>query len=341
MNKDKKILIVDDCDMDRTILKAMLCDEFEIVEKCGGYTAVDFLKDNKEELDVLMLDISMPGMDGFGVLQFMKEAEINIPVFLITAEATRDNVRRATQYGVAEFIRKPFDRDYIVKRIQWKLGIVSEHILTSVDVQETNRYISELQALYKRYLINFGEDHEHYSHITDLMRILLSEYAALNRSQEIGKEHIEIISKAGYFCDIGNMIVPPESWNLPEKNGEEKDDYQKHTVLGADIINMNHSNHCRFFVDVCTDICMHHHERCDGKGFPHGIIGEHNLIYTQICRIVELFDRLFMKCEERSEQNFDIVLSEIEKDEGNVSKEAISLLTGCRADIISYYQKIK
>ena len=169
------------------------------------------------------------------------------------------------------------------------------------------------------------------------MKILLSGYVASGKNRDLGEEHIEIISKAGYFCDIGNMIVSPKILNMAETKDEGRDDYQDHTILGASLISLNHSNHCRFFVDICTDICMHHHERYDGQGFPNKITGDHNLIYTQICRLADKFDCLFMEGQERSEQQFDFALDEIRKDEGNVSEEVILLLTDCREDVISYY----
>lgn len=337
MKQDRTVLIVDDSDVDRAILKAILDDEFMVIEKTGGFSAINYLKKGKDEVDAMLLDVSMPAVDGFGVLEFMKDTGIqNIPVFLITAEATRSNVEKAARYSVVEFIRKPFDKDYIIKRIRLQLGILSEYTLTDEDYRETYKYIAELEMVYKRYLLNFGGDIRRYSRITGLMKILLTRYAVSPKEQRLDKDRIDIISKAGYFFDIGNMVVPPRTVKVQEA-GQIRDSYQHHTTWGAELISLNHSEHCRYFIDVCADICMHHHERYDGKGFPHRIVGDHNLLGAQMCSLAERFDRLFMQIGEHGEEQFAYVLGEIEKDEGYVSKEVLSALADCGQEIVAYY----
>ena len=144
----KRILIVDDSEIDRTVLKNILQEEFEIIEADSGYSGLDIILKEKDSLDALLLDVSMPVLDGFGVLGILKEKTISVPpVFLITAEATRDNVQRAIQYNVSEFIRKPFDREDILKRIKLRLGIISECELRPEDVKMTQRYISDLKQI--------------------------------------------------------------------------------------------------------------------------------------------------------------------------------------------------
>lgn len=344
MHKDKTVLIIDDSDADRMMLNAMLCGEFEVIEKCGGYTAVDFLRENSDKPDLILLDISMPGMDGFGVIQFMKEAQINdLPVFLMTSEATRDNVEKALQYGVAEFIKKPIEKEDIINKIRQQLGIFSEHKLTNVDIRETYRYISELETVYKRYLINFGQDYGHYTRVADLMKIMLTNYAAAAGNQGLDREHIQIISKAGFFYDIGNMIVPPKNVivvNAQNMQSAIRDGYKNHTILGAELVGMNHAESCRYFVDICRDICMHHHERYDGTGFPHKIKGERNLFYTQLCRLAGRFDSAFSGYREHSQQEMESVLAKLGRDEGDVSREVFEILPECGPEICGYYHTI-
>lgn len=342
IDQDKILLVVDDSDVDRMILRTILGDEFKIIEKSSGFSAINSLNGLKDSLDALLLDVSMPAVDGFDVLQFMKDSGIdNIPVFLITAEATKENVEKATQYGVVEFIRKPFDKDYILRRIKIQLGIISEYALTKEDIKETHRYIAELETIYKRYLANYGQDQGHCARVRDLMRILLTRYAASYEEQNLDKKHIEIISKAGYFYDIGNMAVPPETVKAPQKSGVYRDHYRQHTILGAEIINLNQSGHCRYFMDVCSDICMHHHERYDGKGYPHRILGKHNLICSQICRLAIQFDRLFMQYREQGRESFGAVLEELQQDKGNVSQEVLAALSESGEDIAEYYLKVQ
>lgn len=138
----KKLLIVDDSEIDREILKNILGDEFQIIEAYNGYDGLEIILKREGHLDGILLDVSMPVLDGFSVLRVMRENNIKyIPVFLITAEATKDNVVRAAEYNVSEFIVKPFERDKVLKRIYYKLGIVSNQELAEKDIEEINTYI--------------------------------------------------------------------------------------------------------------------------------------------------------------------------------------------------------
>lgn len=114
MEERKRILIVDDSEIDRTVLKSIMEDEFEVIEADNGYSALEIMLKKKEHLDVLLLDVSMPLLDGLNVLRILRENNLDdIPVFMITAEATKDNIEKASQYNITEFIRKPFNREEI------------------------------------------------------------------------------------------------------------------------------------------------------------------------------------------------------------------------------------
>lgn len=336
----KKILIVDDSEIDREILKSILCQEFDIIEADNGFTALEIILREMNYLDAIMLDVSMPVLDGFSVLRFMKENKIgNIPVFLITAEATKDNVEKAVKYNVSEFIGKPFEREEILRRLKVKLGIIGKHNLTESDVRETNKYISDLEAVYNKYLTNLGEDSGHYKRMVDLMKILLNRYSVGSTEAELNSSQIEIISKAAFFCDMGNMLIP--SGNFPTKSVKQDDTGndidQSHTTYGADIVRLNSSKHCEYFVQICADMCIHHHERYDGKGYPHRIFGNNILIYTQMCWLVDQFDSLFFKYREHNELQFDFVVNEIAQDTGAVSEEVLTLLVDAKFNIVMYY----
>ncbi len=341
MEKKKRILLVDDSDIDRMMLNTMLCDQFEVIEMCDGFAAIEFLRENRNNLDVVLLDISMPVVDGFDVLEAMKEDQItNPPVILITSEATLDNVQKARQFGISNFLKKPFKRADMLARIRQQLGIVTEYGLTNADTRETFQYISELEMLFKRYLINFGKGYEHYLRVKDLMKIMLTRYSSETEETKLDETKIEIISKAGFFCDIGIMFVPPETMQFSKIRPAGRDSYQNHTILGAEMIRLNHLDNCRYFIEICSDICLHHHERYDGKGYPHRISGENNLIYTQICRLAEKFDLVFYPYKEHSLHQFDFVFRGIEGDKGLVSEKVMDLLAGCKQQIVDYYQSI-
>lgn len=332
----KKVLIVDDSEIEREVLKNIICDEFEVAEADNGYNALDIILKEKEKLDAILLDISMPVLDGFSVLALMREHEItDIPVFLITAEATKDNVQKALKFNVQEFIRKPFDREEVLRRLKAKLGIVADVELAEEDVQETRKFINDAKEVYKKYLTNFNKDTNHYLRMTAVMKILLSKYAANTGSLE--RARVEIISEAAFFCDIGFMMLPNTFRSVMDRDEMDNEAYQSHTTIGRDIIELNRSKACAYFTQICGDMCAHHHERYDGGGFPDRIYGNNNSIYTQMCRLVDDFDRLYFRYREHNELQFDFVIGELSRDKGAVSPEILSLLTSSKFNIVMYY----
>ena len=331
ITEDKKLLIVDDSEIDRTVLKNILQNEFEIIEADNGYAALEIILHQKQELDAILLDVSMPVLDGFNVLQFLKENEADhIPVFLITAEATKDNVEKAVQYNnLVQFIKKPYDQREILRRLKEKLGVIASCVLSGEEIAETNQYISDLEALYQQYLADAHLDDTHYIHMRDLMKMLLKRYVADHPDGGLDEAKISLISKAAYFCDIGRILLPDGSSGQPLDGS--------HVTRGADLLRLNYSKRCEYFVYICSEMCMHHHERFDGKGFPHGLSGNGNPIYSQMCRLVEEFDCAFSRCPVQDAMRFDFITKDLAKDEGLINQELFPLLTDCRDEILAYY----
>lgn len=341
MEELKRILIVDDSEIDREILKSILDDEFEVLEADDGYSALDIMLKKEEHLDAVLLDVSMPLLDGLSVLRILRENNLDeVRVFMITAEATKANIEKASQYNIAEFIRKPFDRDEIIKRVRLNLGVEEKVGLTKREIDETRRYISDLEVLYDRYLNLSGKDKKHDERRANFMKFLLEKYPAIEKETVSDNFQIEMICKAAYFCNIGNMLLPNVPADKESKNEKPGSGiYQQHTVMGANIIQLNYARDCRRFVQICSDICLHHHERYDGKGFPHGISGDRNSVYAQMCGLLEAFDDLFFRYSKHNELQFDYVIKQLRIDSGLVSDEVFFLLEDSKSEIIKYYNE--
>lgn len=327
MGELKRILIVDDSEIDRTVLKSIMQDEFEVVEADNGYSALDIMLKKKEHVDGVILDISMPVLDGLNVLQILRENNIEgIPIFMITAEATTDNVEKALQYRVADFIKKPFFRESVLKRVRSRLGVGEDNRFTKADMEETRKYIRALNSLYNRYLESVGKDKGRDTRRADLMRILLNKCSLFGKETEFERFQIEMACKAAYLCNIGEML----------QNGENCDK-RKHTVLGADLISLNYAKSCKRFVEIASDMCLHHHERWDGMGFPGGVSGSDIPVFTQICSLLERFDELFVEYSRHNATQFEYVCDQIQRDEGFVSSEVFKMLVSCKSDILDCY----
>lgn len=129
------ILIVDDDDINQAILKAILEEQYEILTAQNGMVAESLIFRNRDKLDMVLLDVIMPIVDGFGVLKFMNDKKLidKIPVVLITAEATASNVIRGFQLGASDILAKPFDSKIISNRIA---NLIALHRHLNLEIKE-------------------------------------------------------------------------------------------------------------------------------------------------------------------------------------------------------------
>jgi len=346
MEELKRILIVDDSEIDRGILRNMLHEEFQVIEVDNGYSALDVILKKGEYFDAVLLDVSMPLFDGLSVLRILRENNLrDVQIFMITAEATKENIEKASQYNIAEFIKKPFDREEVLKRVRAKLGVVKKVSFTKADIDETRRYISDLEFVYNRYLSFSGKDRGKDERRAHFMRILLEKSPDMKMKIKTEYDYfkMEMICKAAYLCNIGNMLlqnIPAET--KPENETRDCNIHQQHTVMGADLLRLNYSKHCKQFVDICAEMCLHHHERYDGGGYPHGIYGHYNLVYTQICGLLEKFqefEELFFYHSKHNAMQFDYVINQLKQDRGFVSDQVFLMLLESKAEIVKYYDE--
>lgn len=342
MARDRKqLLIVDDTEIDRIILKSILCRDFDIIEASSGNMAFEYITTKGDQLDGILLDIAMPHIDGFDVLKFMEDKGLTqIPVFLVTAEPTRDNVERAVQYNIAEFIGKPLT-GRMLRRLRSKLGVIPDYKLSNEDMKATESYISELEILYKKYLANFGKDDGRYRIMTELMRILLTNYSRTVRDGKLTTDSINLISKAAYFCDIGEMLIPDKRLKSVLNYADIKDMHREHPALGASLIRLNRAKSCEYFVEICSSMCLHHHERYDGQGYPDGLLEENNSIYNQMCRLVDEFERMRSKFYGDKVRPVKYVIRRLVNDcPGMIAPPIYYLLEDCEPQIVDYFMKM-
>ena len=337
----KRLLIVDDTEIDRIMLRRCLNVEFEIDEADSGNAAFEYITTKGGQLDAILLDISMPHIDGFDVLKFMADKGMgSIPVFLITAEPTRDNVERAVQYGVAGFISKPFNREDVMRRLRTRLGVTPDYDLRNEDLKVTLAYISDLKVLYQKYLSNFGKSDESCQNVSDLVRIMLHNLTKTTRDFRLNDNAVDLISQAAYFCDIGEMLVPDKRMlALSGYSVQLQNVHQDHTVLGSNLIRLNRSPQCEYFVEICSSMCLHHHERFDGEGYPNGLEGKNNSIFNQLCRLADEFEHTRSKLYGDKGKPIKTVIKRILNDSGMVSPLVYSLMEDCEMQIVDYFLK--
>lgn len=350
-----RLLLVDDSEIDRSVLKNILEPDFKTVEVSNGYEALRMLGDEKEEkIDGVLLDITMPILDGFTVLKMLRESGNNIPVVLMTAEATKENVERGMKYNISGFLGKPFNPYAVSTKLHSLYAVQDEDVpeeeekhteepdeVNIIDVDESMAYFAQLKNVYINYLKNSNHDDESYRRVSDLLGILLEEYAVQNRKADLNMERINLISKAAYFYDIGRMGVPDETIKSHKTLDDGLIVYEDHAKFGAYIVRLNKSKGCEFFVDACAEICMHHHERYDGTGYPHKLDGMDITYYTNMTSLCIEFDRLFFKREEYNDRQFEFIMRELDIDYGRFDPDYIELMNQCRNQIVMYYKLLK
>lgn len=303
----RQILIVDDEEVNREILKEMFRDEdFELLEAENGEEAVKQLEKN-ENIQVVLLDIVMPVLDGFGVLEYMHEHKIldEIPVILITSEDVLDSEDQAYSYGVADVIHKPF-YPHIVKRrskniielyqnkrnMEIRLKEQEEEIRAQEkELRENNEFMIEMLSSVVE--ARSAESGEHTRRIKYFTRIMLKYLMQYFPKYNITPEQMDLICRASTLHDIGKIGIPDAILLKPGKlTPEEFEVMKKHSIIGCEILEKSYKDRQDAFYRYAYDICRYHHERWDGKGYPDHLQGEEIPIYTQVVAIADVYDAL-------------------------------------------------
>ena len=299
-HRRQKILIADDSEMNRSILADMLGDEYDILEAEDGVKAVAELQKNRTGIDLLLLDIVMPELDGFEVLTIMnKQGWIeDVPVIMISAETAPAHVEKAYNLGATDFISRPFNAMVVHRRVvnttllyakQKKLvGMVADQIY------EKERQ-SSLMIDILSHTVEFrnGESGQHVLHIRTLTELFLNQLALKTDRYPLTHTEINLISTASALHDIGKISIPGEVLNKPGRlTAEEFEIMKTHTTVGSQMMDNLPIHQQEPLVRVARAICRWHHERWDGRGYPDGLAGDDIPISAQIVALADVYDAL-------------------------------------------------
>ena len=304
MNRPKKnsarILVVDDSAINREMLNDMLSDDYDIIEAANGEEALKILKEHVYDIDLVLLDIIMPVVDGFGVLDVMKRYHWTdvTPVIMISTETSQSYIRKAYELGVTDYIRRPFDSFVIHKRVsntlmlyrkQKKLlGALEEQIYEN---EKNNRMMINVLA----HIVEFrnGESGMHVHHIRQLTSILLQKLTEKTDKYHLTENDMLLISTASSLHDIGKISIDDKILNKPGKlTADEFEIMKTHSVIGSEMLFDLHNTHNYPLFDKAYEICRWHHERYDGKGYPDGLKGEEIPISAQVTSLADVYDAL-------------------------------------------------
>ncbi len=301
-----KILIADDVEINRELIKIIFEKEFDVIQAADGQQAIQLIDENYDKLAIIFLDMNMPKKTGLDVLihNKMRGYHERIPVILVTGSTTDELNLRSLNYGVSDIINKPFDGEIVKRRALNLIELYAHKEDTEMQLENWKRDAIEMHEQADKnneVLINIlssvvefrsFESGTHIKRVRALTEIMLKTWLTLYPDTTFDEDDIEQITRASAMHDIGKVAIPD---NILQKPGrltkEEFEIMKKHTVFGCAMleqIEQEDSNLYRY----CYDICRYHHERDDGRGYPDGLKGNDIPVWAKIVSIVDVFDAL-------------------------------------------------
>ncbi len=284
---EQSILLVDDIKQNIDVLRSILGDDYKIRFALSGEKAIEVAK--KHQPDLILLDIMMPGMDGFTVIKILKEdpATKNIPVIFVTANNETVDELRGFSLGAVDYITKPVVPSLVKVRVKSQLYIANQKLLLHEEVKEKTKEIYSTQVEVINMLGRAAEfkDNETGYHVKRV-----GAYAYLLAiAYGIDKREAELLMLASPMHDVGKIGIEDKILKKPGRlDDAERAAMNDHAVIGADIIGDQNSEVLRY----AKIVAIEHHEKWNGKGYPNGIAGEDIHLFARIVAIADVFDAL-------------------------------------------------
>lgn len=306
--KHQRILIADDTIQICQLLKAMLAPlECQVDTAADGCEALAKLS---PEVDLLLLDLQMPGIDGLGVMRRLRADPMfgDLPVIMVTGRESREDRLRAVEAGVSDFIAKPMDRAEVLVRVKAQLRMKQAHdevkqsrlvledtvalrtadlrlALEDMQVAQTKTKEAHVDTIRRLVLAAELKDHDTSEHIVRISRF----WAVLGRALSMSALEVEVGSHAATMHDVGKIGIPDEILRKPGPLTErERLVMQTHAEIGARILAGSPSE----LMQTGEIIAISHHEKWDGSGYPNHLAGVAIPLAGRICAIVDVFDAL-------------------------------------------------
>jgi len=296
--RNSKILIVDDEERNRRLLNKWLDEEgYECHSASSGRSALSLAM--TIEPDLILLDLMMPGMDGFQVAAQLKENSDtdNIPIIMVTAITDKKSMIRALSFGAEEFLTKPVDSNELQIRVRNMLRLKKASDLlrnqNTVLEEKVDERTQELQAGYLSTLTALGKAADYRDDETGAHVRRISHYSRV-LATKMGKDEslCEMIFHASALHDVGKIGTPDRIlYKEGPLNDEEWAIMRNHTVDGAKILSALNSP----IANMGKEIALNHHERWDGTGYPNRVAGEAIPLSARIMSICDVYDALRSK----------------------------------------------
>ena len=296
----QQILIVDDSEINREILKEILKEDYRILEAANGEECLEQLERYGTGISLVLLDIVMPEIDGFEVLAAMNQNHWieDIPVIMISSEDSDSYIRRAYEMGVSDYISRPFDAKIVYQRVLNMIKLYAKQRrlirLVTRQIYEKERNNRMLIGILSQ-IVEFrnGESGRHVIHINLITQLLLEQLVKKTGKYQLSWEDRFLIATASALHDIGKIGIDEKILNKPGKLTKEEFEIMKtHTLIGAQMLDNLDMYRNEKLLKLAYEICHWHHERYDGKGYPDGLVGEEIPISAQVVSLADVYDAL-------------------------------------------------
>lgn len=307
MEMQNTILIVDDEELNRLLLCQLFEGKYTVLQAGNGKEALNALRMHGNEIAIVLLDIVMPVLDGFGFLESMHNSGLlgQIPVVLITGDSSLNSAKRGYEYGTADIITKPFEPDIVKRRVENVIDLYQHKSRLEHLVELQTRKIEEQKMRLKEYdnflidtlstVVEFRnlESGQHINRIRTFTKVLLKYIANNDASLHITPGQIDVISSASALHDVGKIAIPDSILLKPGKLTPEEFEIMKtHTTKGCEILESMRYIHPKEFYKISYEICRSHHERWDGRGYPDGLKEDEIPLPAQVVSIADVYDAL-------------------------------------------------
>ncbi|MEG1472846.1 MAG: response regulator [Christensenella sp.] len=297
----QKVLIVDDMEVNRAALDELLHIEYDTLCACSGSEAIRILERERDNISLVLLDLVMPDVNGYDVLQYMNFNGIikHTPVMLVTAADTKDSEEKGLNMGAVDFIRKPYAPKVAKRRIKNVLELYGYQSDLETVLEKKSETLSNINEIIVAVLTSVletktPESKEHIQRVRLYTRELLKYvYEYHDDKYGLSPQTIETICMASVLHDIGELLIPEQILrkSMADRSKEETLIWQQHTIKGCKLLEPMKNIENKNYIEYCYDICRYHHEKWDGSGFPDKLSGEEIPLCAQAVGLAHRYDR--------------------------------------------------
>ena len=300
LQEKSQILLVDDSEMNRVMLSEILGQEYRILEAKDGQECMEKLQEEAGNIALVLLDINMPGMDGFEVLRAMNANHTieDIPVIMISSEDSEDAIRRSYELGASDYVNRPFDARIVYRRVTniIKLYAKQRRLVQMVSDQiRARENDTDILVGVLSHIVEFrnGESGPHVRHIRTITELLLHRLLEVSSRYPLTAEQQDHIPLASALHDIGKIAIDEKILNKPGRlTPEEFELVKTHSMRGAEMLHDLDNFGEQPLLQTAYEIARWHHERWDGRGYPDGLKGDEIPISAQLVSLADVYDAL-------------------------------------------------